>query len=750
MKNPLIKHFPRELKSEMGKYIVLFIFITVMIGFVSGFLIASGSMITAYNESFDKYNIEDGNFELTQEADKSLLKTIENDNIKIYENFYIEQKTDKIDSTLRIFKNREEINKACIMEGKLPNSKNQIALDRMYAENNKISTGDAILIDGKKFEVSGLVSLSDYTALYSNPSDMMFDAVKFGVGVTTKESFESLGENGLHLCYSWKYDNPPTNDTEAKKMSEDFLETISKNTVITSFIPRYSNLAINMAGEDIGSDKNIMAMFLYIVILIIAFIFAITTSNTISKEATVIGTLRALGYTKKELIIHYLGMPMLVTFISAIIGNILGYTVFKDIAASMYYASFSLPTYVTIWNMDAFIMTTVIPAILMFIINFAILAHKLQLSPLKFIRRDLSKNKNKKAFKLNTKIPIMQRFRLRIIFQNMPNYITVVVGVFFANIILLFGIALPALLENYQTEITSNMICDYQYVLKAPTETENENAEKYCAGSLKTIEGKLKSEDISVFGIYPDSKYIDLNFDNESIYISNALSEKFGVRQGETVTFKESYGDKKFSFKVKGIYYYPAGIAVFMSRDFFNETFNYESSFYNGYFSNTEITDIDKNLIATTITKDDLTKTSRQMETSMGSMMDLLVLFGVVMFMLIIYLLSKIIIEKNAQSISMTKILGYSDKEISGLYILTTSIVTIGSIILTIPIVNYIMKYLCIAMLSEYPGWLPYYVPFSAYIKIAIAGILTYGVIAFMQFRRVKKVPLDVALKNVE
>lgn len=64
--NPLIKRLPRELKGEIGKYIVLFLFITMMIGIVSGFLVAAGSMSVAYDESFEKYNIESGNFELLQ------------------------------------------------------------------------------------------------------------------------------------------------------------------------------------------------------------------------------------------------------------------------------------------------------------------------------------------------------------------------------------------------------------------------------------------------------------------------------------------------------------------------------------------------------------------------------------------------------------------------------------------------------------------------------------------------------------
>ena len=42
--NPLNKRFLRELKSEAGKYIVLFVFIAGVIALVSGFLVASGDV----------------------------------------------------------------------------------------------------------------------------------------------------------------------------------------------------------------------------------------------------------------------------------------------------------------------------------------------------------------------------------------------------------------------------------------------------------------------------------------------------------------------------------------------------------------------------------------------------------------------------------------------------------------------------------------------------------------------------------
>lgn len=750
MRNPLFKRLPRELKSELGKYIVLFIFLTAIIGFISGFFVAANSLKVAYDEGFTKYNIEDGNFELYSWADATLIETLEKDGVKIYENFYIEKETDHIDSTLRIYKNRKEVDKVCLMEGKFPDNKTEIAIDRMYADNNGLSVGDTMSIDGNKLTISGLVALSDYSCLFASPSDMMFDAFKFGVAVMTEEGYDTLGDNGFHFNYSWKYASAPADDIQAKEMAEDFLETLTENATVTTFIPGYSNPAIQFTDEDMTNDRIMFMTFLYIVIAIIAFIFAITTSNTITKEATVIGTLRASGYTKAEIIRHYMAIPMLVILAAALVGNILGYTYFKKVAVNIYYTNYSLPTFVTLWNADAFLRTTVVPVILMFVINLWILVNKLSLSPLKFIRRDLSKKQKKKAFRLNTRIGIMNRFRLRIIFQNMPNYITIVIGIFFANVILLLGMGLPELLKKYQCEITENMICEYQYVLKTAVETDTDGAEKYCAAGLKTIEGTLKSEDVTIFGIFPDSQYINLDLTADDVYISNAYSEKFSIDAGDTITLKEEFGNAEYSFYVTGIYDYPNGLTVFMSQEFFTETFDKETDYFNGFFTNEELEAIDERLVATKITEDDLNKMSRQLTTSMGRIFDMFFWFGLVMFMLIIYLLSKIVIEKNAQSISMTKILGYTNREINRLYIMSTSIVVIASFLMTMPIVNGLMQYVCRVMLSEYPGWLPYYVPFTVYVKIIVAGIIAYSLIAFMQFRRVKRIPMDVALKNIE
>ena len=140
MKSPLRKRIPRELKGEFGKYLVVFLLMVLTIGFVSGFLVADGSMLKAYDESFDKYNIENGNFRTAEKVYRSQWKDIEAAGVTLYENYYIEEALDN-GSTMRFFKNREQVNKVCLMKGEMPSEQGEIAIDRMYADNNSLAGG---------------------------------------------------------------------------------------------------------------------------------------------------------------------------------------------------------------------------------------------------------------------------------------------------------------------------------------------------------------------------------------------------------------------------------------------------------------------------------------------------------------------------------------------------------------------------------------------------------------------------------
>lgn len=754
MRSPLKKRLPRELWGDFGKYAVIFLFLTATIGFVSGFLVAGNSMVQAYDESFEKYNIEDGNFVLEEPADETLRELLEEEGIDLYDNTYAEAATDGgeeagTENTLRIFRVRHEVNLACLMEGELPRKQDEIALDRMYADNNGIETGDVIRVGGKEMTVTGLVALSDYSALFSDNGDMMFDAVKFGVAVVTEEGFGNLGASQLYHGYSWKYQDAPEDETEEKERSEELLGVLAANGSVTKFIPRYANQAIQFTGDDMGSDRSMMVMLLYVLIVIMAFVFGVTTNNTISREAAVIGTLRASGYSRGELLRHYLALPLLTTLAACAVGNILGYTVFKELVASMYYGSYSLPTYETVWNGWAFVTTTVVPFILMLVINLILIASKLRLSPLRFLRRDLSRSRRKKAMRL-PRFRFFNRFRLRIIFQNMPGYVTLFLGIVFANVILMFGMMMIPLLDHFQTDILDHMISEYQYVLKAPLPTETDGAESYSVTSLKTIAGYFESEGVSAYGIEEDSAYVKAELPEDGVLVSDGYLDKYRLKVGDEITLKDAYGDGEYTFTIAGTYDYPAALAVFMSQNMFEDVFDVPEDYFNGYFSQEEITDIDGEYISSVITEEDLTKMSRQMDVSMGSMFQMVKVFALVLFALLIYLMTKLIIEKNASSISMVKILGYDTGEIGRLYVTATTWVVIVSVALSLVLDTWFFSAVYRALLRDMQGWMTLWFDPASYVKMAALSIAVYLVVALLQLRRIRRIPMDEALKNVD
>ena len=123
-------------------------------------------MITAL-----KYNIEDGNFELMYEKTDRMFDDIEDKYADIYENFNKEFQAINSKTKIRVFAERKEINKVSLMSGKMPKNDGEIAIDRMFADNNSIKVGDTFKMDESEYKVTGLVALSDYSALFEDNSD---------------------------------------------------------------------------------------------------------------------------------------------------------------------------------------------------------------------------------------------------------------------------------------------------------------------------------------------------------------------------------------------------------------------------------------------------------------------------------------------------------------------------------------------------------------------------------------------------
>lgn len=113
------------------------------------------------------------------------------------------------------------------------------------------------------------------------------------------------------------------------------------------------------------------------------------------------------------------------------------------------------------------------------------------------------------------------------------------------------------------------------------------------------------------------------------------------------------------------------------------------------------------------------------------------------------YILTKQIIEKNTKSISMTKILGFSDIEIGRLYIIMTSIVVVLSLLISIPLISVALRWCFKSYLyTQMTGYVPYIISSSCYVSMFVLGVVSYAVVAIAMLFKIRKTPLGEALKN--
>lgn len=665
--------------------------------------------------------------------------------------------------TIRVYSERRDIDLYDILDGRAPQNDNEIIVDRMHADNADIKVGDTLCVNGIEFKVVGLAAFVDYSALYQNNTDTMFDSLTFDVGMTTDEGFERISSKTV-ANYAFTYNTKPADETEEKNMSENFLKSLITQTAVSDteeleiedYVPAYANQALTFAEGDIGKDKIMGEILLYILTAVLAFIFAVTISSTLEQEASVIGTLRASGYTRGELLRYYMSAPLLIVIIASMIGNALGYTVFKDVVASMYYSSYSLPGFETLWTPEAFIRTTVVPIILMLLINIFVITKTLKLSPLKFLRHDIKKTKRKKAIKL-PKWQFFSRFRVRIFLQNISNYVMLFVGITFVMLLITMAVGMPETLEHYQNSV-KDMTFAEDIVILSTTEDEDGNtietavkdAERFSAASLER-KSDTYNEEVSIYGIENGSKYVKLDkTDDDSVYISQAYADKYNVHPGDTITLSEKYDNKKYKWKVYDIYDYSAGITVFMNNEQFNRIFENEPDDFSGYMSNTMISDIDEQYIAKEITVDDMLKVSEQLDHSMGSYMTYFQYVCFIIAAIILYLLTKIIIEKNERAISMTKILGYDNSEIASLYLIPTAVVVFLSEFLAVFIGYKLMAFFWGLIMMQMSGWFAFVLPVSGFVKEFLLVFAAYLLISVLDFIRIRKIPKVLALKKVD
>ena len=98
----------------------------------------------------------------------------------------------------------------------------------------------------------------------------------------------------------------------------------------------------------------------------------------------------------------------------------------------------------------------------------------------------------------------------------------------------------------------------------------------------------------------------------------------------------------------------------------------------------------------------------------------------------------------------MVKILGFSNNEIASLYMLPTAIVVTLCAVVGFGIGYYLMTWVFKVFMMQMDGYFAFYLKPVSMVLSIVYLLIGYVLVSVVDYLRIKRIPMDVALKNVE
>lgn len=521
---------------------------------------------------------------------------------------------------------------------------------------------------------------------------------------------------------------------------------------LTQFLIAADNPRMDAAAGDVIINRFAGILAGIILMVLFTYVISVFVIHNIEKESSVIGALYALGVTRGQLLFHYLLNPMLIAFLGGVVGCILGFSKYGtgwQMGDSIAY--YSLPPMRIVTPGYLLFYSLIMPPATAAVVNYLVINKKLNRTALSLLRNEQTAGKAGRIQNMNLgNMKFLLRFQIRQMLREIRSAFAVVIGMFICLLILMMSIDCAVLCINFGNACLEETKYAYMYTYKYPTEDVPEGGTPAYVENLKK-EAYGYNLDVTVLGIDDDNPYFPIvtaDKKNE-IVISSAAAQKFGVKAGDKLVLSDEVNERDYAFTVKNIVNFTSGVYVFLDRDVMQELFDQEDDYYNVVFADHAL-DIDNGRLYATVSKENVEESSQIFTDMMGPMVVMLVAISALIFMIVMYLMMKVMIDRSAFSISLMKVFGYRRREIRKLYLDGNFYVILLGALICVPLAKWSMDLVypyCIANVA-----IGMDIRFTPQIYIMIYGgiLLCYMVINFLLVGRLNKlVPAEV-LKNRE
>lgn len=518
---------------------------------------------------------------------------------------------------------------------------------------------------------------------------------------------------------------------------------------LRSFLKAKDNPRIMAAANDQALNKYGGLLAGGIVLVLFAYVISVFVVYGIEKENTTIGALYALGVNRNQLMLHYLCLPVVVSFLAGAIGCMIG---FASIGGSTImgscYEYFSIPNMESVYPPYLIVYGLVLPPVICALVNWIVIRGKLNRPALQMLKNE-QKSQPMKQIKLG-KMNFVRAFRIRQIMREARTSLTVVGGMFISLLILMLGLNCFCMCQHISKDNKADTKFEYLYTYKYPEETVPEGGYEAFTKTVKK-ENMGYNLEVAILGIEEDNPFFDVNLtDSKSdVVISSAMAEKYSLKKGDVFVVEDEEAKMHYAFTVHDITQYAASFYIFMDIDCMREMFGEDEDYYNQVFSDKEL-DVPTGRLYGVTTKKDIKKSADVFIQQMMPMVVMMTVVSSLIFVVVMYLMMKVMIDRCEFHISMIKVFGYRTKEIKKLYLDGNFYVIAVGAAICIPLAKKCMDLMYPLMVSNVSCGMNLHYPWQMYAIVYIAVLVLYFVINGLLTLKLKKVNLAEVLKNRE
>lgn len=755
----------RDIRQNKMQFFNIFIMV-----FLGVFVFAGiHAYMDGMDKSADKY-YKDNNFQdiwLSGEnfSNEDLEKVKNTENVKDAErlltiNTELENKEDVTLETNFIESNN--ISKMYVVEGEeFSKDKKGVWFDSYLAKNLDLKVGDEITVTYQNMKITekilGLVNTPDHVYFVKDDTEIFPTHKNYGFMYL---SINELPEGMPQIFNQVIIDID--NTVKLQETKADLENNIKSAIAVTD---REASVSYQGYNSEIEEGTTYSSVFTFLFLFIAVLSVTTTMNRFVKKQRTQIGTLKALGFKNRKIINHYLGYGFIVSLVASIVGLLVGRYALGTFFLNMEMSYFEIPVYNTVLIPIVYILAIAV-VVLITLVTYLSCRSILKESAVEALRLEIPKVKNTK-FDLTTKgifkkASISTRWNLRDVGRNKGRSIMAIVGITGCTMLMLCAFGMMDTMKSYLSW-EFDKISNFEYKLSLSNNYTDEQfdniTQKYGKETSQTFGIEIKNNDTKEANTLTvndapnklkytnhNKEYMDLK--DDGIYITEKLSEKYGLQVGDEITWHIFGDDNWYTCKIIGLNRDPQNQQLNMSRKYFESlglTYRADVVYTDEDLSNTKTIDGVDTIQSLTTLKQGM----ESMLETVQTMIVLLIVVSAILGFVIIYNLGILSFTEKQYQFATLKVLGFKDKQIKNIFVKQNLWLTIVGIILGLPLGFWMLDYIFKSALGDNYDFNAYIKP-TSYLYAVVGSLIVSIIVNKVLSRKVKKIDMVTSLKGNE